>query len=122
MEKLKYSFVILIVVFFKTEILSHEGHDHGASAPQENISSGPITLSEEAKKNLEIKLAEATVQAIEKTIKANGTIQPVPGSRETISSTISGKIADLAVTMGQRIKKGDRLLTLEARQISETPI
>lgn len=102
--------------------LAHEGEVHGEEAPQATAQTGPVTLSPEAKRNLEIQTAEATVQAIEKTIKANGTVQPIPGSRENIASRIAGRITNVRATLGQYLKKGEPLLTIEARQLSETPI
>jgi membrane fusion protein, heavy metal efflux system len=101
---------------------AHEGHDHGEAPPQETARSGPVTLTPEAKANLEIKTAEATVQAIEKTIKAPGTAQAIAGTRENVSSKIPGKVAELHASLGQFKKKGEILLTLEARQLSETPV
>lgn len=101
-------------------LLAHEGH--GDAAPSETAQSGPVTLSPEAKQNLEIQTAEATIQAIEKTIKASGTVQPIPGNRENVTSKIAGKVAELQSTLGQYRKKGETLVTLEARQLSETPI
>lgn len=103
-------------------ILAHEGHDHGDAPPQTTAQGGPVTVSAEAKKNLEILTAEATIQAIEKTIKAPGTAQAIPGTRENVSSRISGKVADLSAVLGQSRRKGEVLLTLEARQLSENPI
>ncbi len=102
--------------------LAHEGHDHGESLVDQANTGGPIVLSEEAKKNLEILTAEATVQAIEKTIKASGTIAAIPGSRENITSKIAGRVVEVDATLGQSKKKGDVLFVLEARQLSETPI
>lgn len=101
---------------------AHEGETHGEEAPQATARSGPVTLSTEAKKNLEIQTAEAAIQAIEKTIKASGTVQAIPGSRENIASRISGRITSIRATLGQYRKKGEPLLTIEARQLSETPI
>lgn len=101
-------------------IAAHEGH--GAEAPHETAQTGPVTLSPEAKQNLEIQTAEATVQAIEKTIKASGTVQPIPGSRENVASKIAGRVSEIRTGLGQYRKKGETLLTLEALQLSETPI
>jgi multidrug efflux pump subunit AcrA (membrane-fusion protein) len=102
--------------------LAHEGEDHGEATPRETAQSGPVTLSPEAKQNLEIQTAEATIQAIEKTIKATGTVQPIPESRENIASKIAGRVTEIRASLGQYRKKGEPLLTLEARQLSETPI
>jgi multidrug efflux pump subunit AcrA (membrane-fusion protein) len=81
-----------------------------------------VVLSEEARKNLEIRTAEAQVQSIEKTFKASGTVQAIPGSRENVSSKIAGKVAQLSVSLGEYKRKGDPLLILESRQLAETPV
>ena len=114
--------VIVLAWIGAKPIRAHEGHDHGEAPPEQTARSGPIILSEEAKKNLDIKTAEASVQAIEKTIKASGVIQAIPGSRENVSSKIAGRVADLNSSLGRIKKKGDLLLVLEARQLAETPI
>jgi multidrug efflux pump subunit AcrA (membrane-fusion protein) len=101
---------------------AHEGHDHGEAPPQETAASGPVTLSPEAKKNLDIRTAEATIQSIERTINASGTAQAIPGTRETVSSRIAGKVSDLRAALGQYRKKGEVLLVLEARQLAENPV
>lgn len=103
--------------------LAHEGHSHGDEPPEQSApQSGPIVLSEEARKNLEIRTAEAMVQSIEKTFKASGTIQAIPGSRENVSSKIAGKVAQVTASLGEYKRKGDPLLILEARQLSESPV
>lgn len=117
------SVMAFVVVSLDVVVVSaHEGHDHGEAPPEQTAQSGPIVLSEEAKKNLDIKTAEASVQAIEKTIKASGVIEAIPGSRENVSSKIAGRVADLGSMLGQFKKKGEPLLVLEARQLAETPI
>jgi membrane fusion protein, heavy metal efflux system len=114
------SFVLAGIFGAGLSLPAHEGH--GAEAPHEAVRTGPITLSPEAKRNLEIQTAEATVQTIEKTIKASGTVQPIPGSRENVASKIAGRVAEIRTNLGQYRKKGETLLTLEALQLSETPI
>lgn len=102
---------------------AHEGHSHGEEALQQSTQQGgPIILSEEARKNLEIRTAEATVQSIEKTFKASGTVQAIPGSRENVASKIAGRVDRLSVSLGEYKRKGDPLLILEARQLAETPV
>lgn len=119
---LRLQTILLGFLLGAESLAAHEGHDHGEAPAQEAASSGPVTLSPEAKKNLDIRTAEATIQAIEKTIKATGTAQAIPGTRETVSSKIAGRVAGLRVALGQYRKKGDALLGLEARQLAETPV
>ncbi|MDQ3001891.1 MAG: efflux RND transporter periplasmic adaptor subunit [Fibrobacterota bacterium] len=121
-NKQRLQIVILSGMVAMTLVRAHEGHVHGDAPPQETAQSGPVTLSAGAKQNLEIQTAEATIQAIEKTIKAPGTAQAIPGTRENVSSKISGKVAELRASLGQFKKKGETLLIVEARQLSETPI
>ena len=114
-------FMVAIIVSAKI-LLAHEGHDHGEAPPEQTAQSGPVVLSPEAKQNLDIRTAEATVQAIEKTVKASGRVEPIPGSRENVSNKIAGKVAELRASLGQFKKKGEILLVLEARQLAETPV
>lgn len=101
-------------------IRAHAGHDE---APQEESAGhGPIVLSESAEKNLDIRTVEAAVQAIEKTIKAAGTIQAISGSRENITSKIEGRVVELKAILGQAKRKGETLMVLESRQLAETPV
>jgi multidrug efflux pump subunit AcrA (membrane-fusion protein) len=103
-------------------VMAHEGHDHGEELQQQTAQSGPVTLTPEAKQNLDIRTAEAAIQPIEKTFKASGVVEAIPGTRETVSSRIAGRVAELRTTLGQARRKGDALLVLEARQIAETPV
>jgi multidrug efflux pump subunit AcrA (membrane-fusion protein) len=101
-------------------IHAHAGHD---DTPQEEAAgNGPIVLSEEAEKNLDLRVAEAAVQAIEKTIKASGAVQAIPGSRETVASKLEGRVVDLKASLGQAKRKGEVLAILESRQLAETPV
>ncbi len=110
----------MVVLAGASLTFSHAGH---TEAPQEQTGAGgPVFLSEEAEKNLDIRTAEATVQAIEKTIKASGTVQAISGTRENVTSKIAGRVIELKAMLGQYKKQGEPLLILEARQLSETPI
>jgi membrane fusion protein, heavy metal efflux system len=115
---------LLILALLGTfPVTAHEGHDHGGGEFHEEApGGGPVSLSPEAKKNLDIRTAEASVQAIERTIKAIGTVQAIPGTRETVSSRIAGRVAELRAALGQRKRKGEVLFVLEARQLAETPV
>lgn len=99
---------------------AHEGHKEAPS--EQTVQGDPIVLSPEAKKNLDLKTAKATVRAIESTLKASGVIEAIPGSREVVSSKISGRVLEVRAALGDRKNKGDILLVLEARQLSETPV
>src|SRR5688572_15140306 len=88
--------------------LAHDGHSHGEEPPEQTTrESGPVILTEEARRNLDIRTAEATVQPIERTVKASGVIQAIPGSRENVSSRIPGKVAQLSATLGEYKRKGE---------------
>jgi cobalt-zinc-cadmium efflux system membrane fusion protein len=102
---------------------AHEGHSHGEEPPEQAApQSGPVILTEKARKNLDIKTAEATVQPIERTVKASGIIEAIPGTRENVSSKIPGKVAQLTAELGEYKRKGEPLLILEARQLAEVPV
>lgn len=123
-NRIVVSALVLSVFFFlPAKSIAHEGHSHGEEPPEQaSRQSGPVILTEEARKNLDIKTAEATVQPIERTVKASGVIEAIPGTRENVSSKIPGKVAQLTATLGEYKRKGEPLLILEARQLAEVPV
>jgi multidrug efflux pump subunit AcrA (membrane-fusion protein) len=117
------AWILSAFCFLPAAGLAHEGHSHGEEPPEQTTrESGPVILTEEARRNLDIRTAEATVQPIERTVKASGIIQAIPGSRENVSSKIPGKVTHLTAALGEYKRKGEPLLVLEARQLAEVPV
>ncbi|HYJ04535.1 MAG TPA: efflux RND transporter periplasmic adaptor subunit [Chthoniobacterales bacterium] len=109
-----------IVIGFARQALAHEGHAH---APGEEgvITSGPITITAEAKANLALKVEEAQLRTLEKTLSVIGQIEPIPSRSAAVTSRIPGRVVDIKAMEGQAVKKGEVLIEIESRQVGNPP-
>jgi len=101
---------------------AHEGH---AEAPGEqaaaSAASGAVHVSEQAQHNLGLRLAEAKLQSIEKTLAVIGQIAPVPGLSGTVSSRIAGRVVSVLVSEGDAVRRGQPVVEIESLQVGDPP-
>lgn len=100
---------------------AHEGH---AAAPGEQdtaVVSGIVQVSEQAQRNLGLRLADVELRPIEKTLSVVGQIEPVPGLSGTVSSRISGRIVSVLVTEGDVVRRGQPVVEVESLQVGDPP-
>lgn len=101
-------------------MLAHAGHDK-APGEEEVSSKGPITITAEAKANLNIKVEETELRTIEKTLTAIGAVEVIPTHSAIVASRIAGRVAAIAVVSGDKVQKGQALVEVESRQIGNPP-
>lgn len=109
-----------IIIGFARQSQAHEGHAH---APGEEgvITSGPITITAEAKANLALKVEEAQLRTLQKTLSVIGQIEPIPSRSAAVTSRIPGRVVDIKAMEGQAVKKGEILIEIESRQVGNPP-
>ena len=83
----------------------HAGHDKAPGEDGEGATKGPITISDEAKKNLGLTVEEAALQTLEKTFTVIGQIEFIPNHAAAVSSRIPGRVIQLKTAEGQAVKK-----------------
>ena len=90
------------------------GHDHGESAFAGGA--GPAThfdLTDQQMNNLDIQSEKVEFLALQNAVDMLAFTELLPEKQATISPRFGGKILDISVKVGQEVKKGDRLVTLE---------
>ena len=100
---------------------AHAGHDKAPGEEGEVTAKGPITISAEARSNLGLKVEDAELRTIEKTLTAIGAIEVIPTRSAIVSSRIAGRVAGIAVVSGDKVQKGQALVEVESRQIGNPP-
>jgi multidrug efflux pump subunit AcrA (membrane-fusion protein) len=110
----------LIIIGPAGQLLAHEGHAH-APGEEDVITTGPITITAEAKTNLALKVEEAQLRTLEKTFMVLGQIEALPNRSAAVTSRIPGRVADIKAVEGQLVKKGDPLIEIESRQVGDPP-
>ena len=91
----------------------HEGHDHGAAPGAESMSTGPITLTEEASKNIGIQTMEADLVPLQNTLELVGRIQALPERQAKISPRAEGRVTEILVKIGDPVKVGQPVLRFQ---------
>lgn len=122
----KYIFIIIIISLI---LLSFCGkHSKHNPQVQEN-SKGPqaaqhestvIKLSEEEKSQTQIKTITVKENPIQSTLKAMGKVLAPPDGKAIVGYAFPGRIIKLHAAIGQWVKKGDPLLTLECEDVGNT--
>ena len=91
-------------------------HSKNSHSPGSTI----ITLSEEEKSQTRIKTITVKGNPIQTTLKAMGKVLAPRDGKAIVGYTFPGRIIKLHVTIGQWVKKGDPLLTLECEDVGNT--
>ncbi len=101
---------------------AHEGH---ADAPGEAAvgaaASGPVRVSEAARKNLGLRVEEAELHPIEQTLTVIGEIHAEPGRSGTVSSRIAGRVVAIFAKEGELVRRGQPLVEVESLQVGDPP-
>lgn len=121
MKKLLLMAAVVCALLTPLEVLAHAGHDKAPGEEGEVSTKGPITISAEAKTNLGVKVEEAELRTIEKTLSAIGAIEAIPTNLAVVSSRIAGRVAAISVVSGDKVTKGQTLIEVESRQVGNPP-
>ncbi len=105
-------FLTLLIALLPTAALAHEGHAHGPEQADQ-AATGPVTLTDEAIKNLEITTVEANLVPLQKTIGMIGRIEGLPERQAKISPRAEGRVAEILVKLGDRVTAGQPVLRFE---------
>lgn len=105
-----------------TIVFSHEGHNDapGTSA----AAAGPILvvqISNEARTNLGLVLAEAEIRSMEATLSVIGEIAPLPNRVGAVTSRIAGRVTWMGVAEGDAVRQGAPLVEVESLQLGDPP-
>ncbi|HFC9737339.1 efflux RND transporter periplasmic adaptor subunit [Legionella pneumophila] len=82
---------------------------------------GPVHLTPQQTKMLGIKVAEATNRPMEQMLGLNGQIQLLPDAQADVSIRISGSVTAIDVNLGDIVKAGQRLATVQSRLVGNPP-
>jgi multidrug efflux pump subunit AcrA (membrane-fusion protein) len=88
---------------------------------REGGAKGPVHLTPQQTKMLEIKIAKATNRPMAQMLGLNGQIQLLPDAQADVSIRISGSVTAIDVNLGDGVKTGQRLATVQSRLVGNPP-
>ncbi len=110
---MKY-FPFIIIVF----VLSSCG-PKGTPAIREDSTDSLVHITKAQFDNMKMALGTLQEQMFDTEIKARGTIDVPPGGRAKVSPAISGSVKHVFVQPGDKVRKGQALLSIEGPEIIE---
>lgn len=95
---------------------------HGGNIEvSEGGTKGPVHLTPEQARMLDIKVVRATHRPMAQLLGLNGQIQLLPDAQADVSIRISGSVTAIDVNLGDSVKAGQRLATVQSRLVGNPP-
>lgn len=114
MKKLLLTLSFLTFINPVNPAFAGAGHDHGESAFAGGT--GPVThfeLTDQQMTNLGIESAKAGFLPITKTVDMLAFTELLPERKAAVSPHFEGKIVDITIKVGEKVKKGQPLVSLQ---------
>lgn len=103
---------ILSFLLMTAPLWAAPGHDHGFAPGEEAAEgqSGIVTLTETARQNLGLTVVEASIENLGPGMDLPAVLSLPPERQATVTAPFVGRIAELLVRQGDRVKKDQPLL------------
>lgn len=124
MKKLIIALTLLGSIGLIGQAFAHEGEDH-AAAPGTEASAGvvsTVTLSDTAINNLGIQTVKAVIAPRAASVDVNGLVEFLPERQAIITSRAAGRVSEIHVKVGEKVTKGQRLLTIQPIFVGSSPV
>ena len=121
---MKNIFFILIALFFvvSDRTLAGGDHDHGESTFAGSQILKTLVLPQEVINNLKIETVVAQFAPIQQSITVLAEVKLLPESQLIITPRFLGRISQVYVRLGEQVKKGQPLVTIEPITVGSQPI
>src|SRR3972149_6087350 len=118
-------FMLLITITLSQLVYGHGEEQLGGKEGEKKATpisnSIGVELSDIAQKSIGLKVVEADIRQVEEVLLINGIVKPEPNRVAEVSTRAEGRIEELYVNLGDRVKKGQRLASILPRQIGNPP-
>jgi cobalt-zinc-cadmium efflux system membrane fusion protein len=82
---------------------------------------GPVLLNAEQEKMLQVQVVQATSRPLAQLLSLNGQIELLPNAQADVGVRISGSVIALDANLGDNVKVGQLLATVQSRLIGNPP-
>jgi len=119
------TFMLLLAISLSRLVYGHGEEQLGGAGGEKKATPSSdsigVELSEIAQKSIGLKVVEADIRQVEEVLLINGIVKPEPNRVAEVSTRAEGRIEELYVNLGDRVKKGQRLASILPRQIGNPP-
>jgi multidrug efflux pump subunit AcrA (membrane-fusion protein) len=118
---LRVKTILQISLFFILVCFNLAASAHGDEIEVGGGSKGPVQLTDEQARMLQITTAEASTQHLAQILSLNGQIKLLPNEQADVSVRISGSITAIDANLGDATTVGKKLATIQSRLIGDPP-
>lgn len=124
MKKFLITSVLVAVIGFPMFAFAHGGEDHAAAPGTEETASitSVVELSETAINNLGIQTVKASIAPRAATVDVNGIVEFLPERQAIATSRAAGRVSEIHVKVGEKVTKGQSLLTIQPIFVGSSPV
>lgn len=115
--KVLFFYFITCALFFSAVLICY-GDQGGEDADIEPIFK-KVILDKKIVKNFEIKTEKIKEELVSEKVKASGKIEEIPKNSFLVNSPVVGKIVEVHVDLGTKVKAGQALASIQSTQVSE---
>lgn len=109
------------VVLATAALLPGQARAHGGEIKTAGGARGPVSLSPNQAKAIQLELATADFRPFEDTLDLNAQLAVLPNAQADVSLRISGQVTDVSANLGDHVTKGQRLAVVQSRLVGNPP-
>jgi multidrug efflux pump subunit AcrA (membrane-fusion protein) len=117
----RFKTILYISLFLSMACFNMPATAHGDEIEVTEGTKGPVQLSQEQVKMLELQVAKASPRPLAQLLALNGQIELLPDAQADVGVRISGSVTALNANLGDTVKEGQRLATVQSRLIGDPP-
>lgn len=123
MKKLFIALVLLGTMGLAGQAFAHGGEDH-AEAPGADSAGAvsSVNLSDTAINNLGIQTVKTVIAPRAASVDMNGLVEFLPERQAIIASLAAGRVSEIHVKVGEKVTKGQSLLTIQPIFVGSSPV
>lgn len=117
----RFNVMLQVGLFLSMACFNVVAKAHGDEIDVGTGAKGPVHLSQEQATLLQLQVAKAATRPLAKLLTLNGQIDLLPNAQADVGVRISGSVTALDVNLGDTVKAGQRLATIQSRLIGDPP-
>ena len=112
---------LLAALVASTVLVPPRADAHGGDIKTTGGARGPVSVSPEQAKAIQLQLAAADFRPFEETLDLNAQLELLPNAQADVSLRISGQVTEVSANLGDHVAKGQRLAVVQSRLVGNPP-
>ena len=121
MKKLLITLSLIGSIGLAAQAFAHAGHEE-APGSDSSDAAATITLSDAAINNLGIQTVKATIAPRAASVDVNGIVEFLPERQAIVTSRAAGRVSEIHIKVGEKVNKGQSLLTVQPIFVGSSPV